>query len=476
MRDRHDNPWTLNNIIELNRDEEWESLLRIFLGYFTSEHPVLNNSPMLYSTVDDRLEQIEYFINHQNPNLMFTSFWVTLRMTANENDSFTNYEFLEEFIYLVNNLIENIPYLEDYELYFNMRKIFSLLNDIHSGYSFRPDPHPFFTERFPLDFAYFADGVFVVGAPLKYEWLLGNRLEKINGIPILEVIDVLSAIIMYESRYEMPRSAMRMLAWPEALRFFGVVDSDNIVKYYLLDENGEEVIVSIQNIPISEFEEIETVRLDIGVGMLYNKHQQAPFFFENLYENNMLYVRARSFHYVRFSELSDPMDLNNEFRETINAMVTSVIECGEKQIFVLDLRGNGGGAFLPAVPELGIFLRENNDLFHGIYVITDRGTASAAVMTAAYLRTRVDGVYIIGEPAAQSPNFFYGISLPATSHRRGFVYAPNMRFAASQTFAMFWPDYPYETLMPDIRIPIYIRDLLVGHDAVLEYIKARHHE
>ena len=98
------------------------------------------------------------------------------------------------------------------------------------------------------------------------------------------------------------------------------------------------------------------------------------------------------------------------------------------------------------------------------YILIDEGCYSAGVIVPYSVKQLIKNSVLAGTPAGQNPNM--------CGSTREYV-LPNSKYtvAISNYYTEFWPDYEYETLLPDITIYQTLEDYKQGTDTVLEAIK-----
>ena len=88
----------------------------------------------------------------------------------------------EEFRTSLEAIANDIDELDQFGLALRPRQAVATLGDTHTAVEF--DPSLGEAGRLPLEFAWFADGLYIIGASEEYAHLRGRRLGAIKGKPI----------------------------------------------------------------------------------------------------------------------------------------------------------------------------------------------------------------------------------------------------------------------------------------------------
>jgi len=81
------------------------------------------------------------------------------------------------------------------EFQIRLMQIIASMEDAHTNlhYSFEED------SRYPVQFRWFSDGLYVVAAARQYRGVLGGRVVSMNGLPVDEVMHRLDTVISRET-------------------------------------------------------------------------------------------------------------------------------------------------------------------------------------------------------------------------------------------------------------------------------------
>lgn len=359
----------------------------------------------------------------------------------------------DEFVSRVNELIENIPNLEDFEIVFYLSEISALLRDAHSGVDVDIDGSHSMIDIF---FRHFYDGFYSAWWDLDH--IVSGRLEAINGVAIDEIFESMRRVIPHEHEQAV-KSGGWFLSHRGFLAHIGVLDIDEVTaEYTFSDEDGNLFTVSKNIFDGAYYSEMNSLLLNPPVVSFRHSRPSCEYYwFEYLSEYRRMYIR-----YARSFEIQDyPL---SEFSYDI---ITTIHEVGGVERLIIDLRDNLGGGVLPAFFDFVDWLENNYELTGTVYILINSRTFSAGVMKAAILMQTLEHALLIGEPARQPPNFLVGNSIK---------HLPNsgLPFRISDTYIITWPNYEYGTLMPNVFIYETLADFLNGRDPVLRALSSPH--
>ena len=435
--------WEYEFIWVEGRDKEWEEDIIYFAQMFLFEHPFLRNVQVPTNDVESILSGARL---------------------SDYTDNFHNPELRNQFLDQIHELISLIPELKDYEIIFSLSEIATIFDDAHSGivlnrHAFKRLGHHYY----PFDFTYFSDGFFVqsVSAPsdslVYYKDALYSRLLTIGGIDVEEIIEMLSEVIPHENNYHIPvRTALAdLMQHSELLIYLGVTTGSETEFTF---ENPEGDIFSIVASARAVCREvyIETVFIDVDREGFLKYSRPDWQWFEFLEDYNLMYLRLHNL----FSTPALPS--LEEFYLDLTQKTGYILDTGEIDKFVIDLRDNRGG-FLEYFEVLFNLVYSKRNSIGSVYVLINNYTYSSGVVAAAILKNYVDDVLLVGEPTGQPTNFFAGTS----TH---WLLNSNIQFEVSRVHFRILPECAEDTLHPDIFIPMTFKDFLNSRDPVLEAI------
>ena len=428
----------------------------------------------------------------------------------------------------LDTLIDNVPYLSDFEIAVGMQRAISNLQDNH----FRVFPHAIseIDVLLSVDFRYLggADGGFyLIGALEEFSHALNHKITAINEVPIDTVMERFSHFMSLENIYDIRVQLAKVLHSTLMLEILEL--RENNTTTFTLESNGnitEITLTQDHEVHFHEDEEIDftfvTSRMDDKLPDFLDLDLRNNFqFFE---EYGLLYIRIEGFDptvYVdawdlmeelgaeSFSEIESeirqaiaqgeiqgvitpPEDvspahwLDDEYRFLwdVHFGIRNIIEENDVQAIIIDARLNVGGD--PA-PFFGLFQLAADTVEDGrLFYFIDGGSYSAAVTSAMAMRYL--GAEIVGEPTGQN-TIFYGVLSGIGDERDPHIslnYSqlpieiPNLLSHAAAddigpgfeplAFFNMSPNFEFYTFRPDVLIEHTVEHWTNNTDPLLEYV------
>ena len=425
------------------RNREWEEDIIYFAQIHLLNHPLLRNVRVSTNDVESILSG-ERLSDH----------------TENFHDANLRTQFLDK----IHELISFIPELEDYEIIFSLSEIAATLDDAHTGivmnrFAFQRLGHYYYS----FDFTYFSDGFFVqsVSAPPDslsyYEDALYSRLLAINGIDVEEIVELLSTVIPYENKYHIltQMALADLMQHGELLTYLGITIGDE-TEFLFENLEGEAFSINTYARAVCRDVYIETIFIDIDIEGFLKYSRSDWQWFEFLDDYNAMYLRLNN---LFGTPALLPLD---EFYLSLAHETRYVLETGDIDKFIIDLRDNRGG-FLEHFDILFDLVYSERGNIGSVYVLINNYTYSSGVVAAAIMKNYIEDVLLVGEPTGQPTNFFAGTSphwLPYS----------NIQFEVSRVYFGILPECSKDSLYPDIFISMTFEDFINNHDPVLQAI------
>lgn len=364
--------------------------------------------------------------------------------------------------------------LEPVQFYTRLQQLVSRARDAHTTLSFAGSAaaQAGFPEL-PVAFRWFADGVFVTGAPAGRGELLGAQLLAVGGMAVDEALKRLVGITSRENDYWPRRVVPGYLRNAGLLRGLGLASAEGAVVYRLrLAATGEEV-----ELPLAEpgLPALAAIRPGVD-GHTPVLHESPGLDYWSRYDaaTRLLYVRYAACR----NQTGNPYGAFAD--RTLRLAAENPVDT-----LVYDVRANGGGdssisqPFLFGLATMMNRLRSNPEF--RLFVLSDQGTFSSGaseVMTmripevppelrAAFPGAEALRAQQIGEPTGGKPDHWGEVKpliLPAS-------------LIAGQHSSRFFERLPWipagDAVYPDVWFPLTAEDYFARHDPHLAAALAR---
>jgi hypothetical protein len=350
-----------------------------------------------------------------------------------------------EFDLAVSDLHEQIPSMKNYQVVVGFQHLAALIGD---GHTFLDTSGLY--ERFPLEVFWFGSDLRVIRAAPEYRQALGTRIIAIGSLPIREVQSRLQQLIPQGENpwYVLSNSAQWQLTAVEPLAALGVIPKVGPSDFTLEEDSGQRFKLRIRPIPAGTSDSGEIARSPVPLPF---QHPQDPFWFRYLPDSKTVYADWRSYQ-----------DL-----EATSARLFEFIGTHPVNRLIIDMRWNAGGNFAKGREYLIykiMFMPKLNRAGH-LFVITGRGTFSAAMTNVTDFRRETEAI-LVGEPTGARPNNFmenYLVKLPNSK----------LRLSCAMHMYRFQPNSHADAVFPDKRIDPDWELFREGQDAALRWILAQ---
>ncbi len=319
-----------------------------------------------------------------------------------------------------------------------------------------------FETEYPVMFEIFADGLYALRATEQHAGLFGKRIVAVNGQPTAEAIDRLRPFISSDNEIWVFYLAPHYLRSPAYLHVAGLIsgtDADLVLTVH--EDGGRRSEISVA--PIAAGSAVEWIDVERRLGP-----NGAPPLYRRITDNyDFVHLREARAVYMRYREVQNkPGESIAQFADRLFAFVDSA----DVDRLIIDVRRNGGGNNYLNQPLVhGLVRNEKVNQPGKLFVITDRGTFSAAISFVGDVE-RNTHVLFVGEPTG-SPINQYGDS------RRVTLPASGLMVRISE---LYWqladPRDPRPWVIPDIPAPLTFADYLAGRDPALGAILAYEYE
>jgi tetratricopeptide (TPR) repeat protein len=347
------------------------------------------------------------------------------------------------------NLRERIPQMSDEQVYVGMSRMLASLNQGHTNlWPFRPARRMAF-KTLPISLYIFPEGIFVVGADVAHQRLVGAQLLKIGDTPAMSALNMIRDIHPADSGMEILWWGPDLLTFAQELVGLGIAKDANKISIQIRTREGVVETVDLDTVPLAEYVRARTQ----SAQPLALEHKDNAHWFTPIAEIGALYV-----------QVNQTLDSQDETLEAFGLRLKDALTHDTPRTLILDFRNNNGGNTFLYVELLRTIIAFTTDPSHRLYVIIGRNTYSAAANLVADLERLAHPVFV-GEPTSMTGNAYGDESE---------VVLPYSGIAAGVTGVKWQLGYPYDlrrAIVPDIPVELTAHDYFEGRDPILETIK-----
>jgi hypothetical protein len=350
----------------------------------------------------------------------------------------------EQFEKSVADLNARIPNLQPHEIIIGLMRIVASVGDAHTGLSGYGSGFHFF----PLNVFWFGKELRVTRIDSAYKRGAGARVVQIGDVTIDEVAKRIDQLVAHENDYWVRLLDATFMPHAEILQALKIIPDLKAARWTFEDSEGARFSLDIQTVSPDEKPDWVSASSELP---LYRQRPDEQFWFTYLPEAQTIYVNFRGYR--------------DEFERHADELLASIKENSPKRL-VIDVRQNRGGDFTKVRKQLMPGLKQNALLRKpgGLFIITGRATASAAVVNTIDFRKEMNAI-VVGEPTGGRPNGY---------SEHGEFKLPNSQLVVSYSSRYYkFQDQDTPAVMPDKLIEPDWQTYKAGRDPVMEWILAQ---
>jgi hypothetical protein len=329
---------------------------------------------------------------------------------------------------------------------------------LFSGHSSTPDPkiEDLKFHHLPIRLYLHSDGLFVRRVGRVHARAVGGRVLRIGGMSAEEAMRVVRPVVQRDNETQIRNLLPDFLVVPEVLAARGVTMDPAAASFEIEAPGGRRMTLNLPAVPLgAAVDWVDARDAAKAPAPRYLRDPERNYWFE--------YLAGERIVYLQYNEVYDEGD---ETLEAFADRLFGFIDSSPVEALVVDIRGNPGGNNSRSRPLLlglirGAKLREPGRLF----VITGRGTFSAAMMFAVDLEKYTPAIFV-GEETGASPNG-YGDSRKLTLPHSGLtVRMSTLEWQYSD------PRDGRDAIAPHVPAPLSSSDYAANRDPALDAVRA----
>lgn len=335
-----------------------------------------------------------------------------------------------EFDQQIASLLLQLPSLNEAQIETALMRITRSIGDSHTAYNLMSGPH----RHYPFRFKFFADELRLIDTITSYKPLLGSKLVAINGVPLAQLQQQLMPYVNYvENEYSFKVGFAFQITINKFLYGTGISGHLDSTKFSFATGSGIQTF-KVDTVAMRQFGELSSAYV-----MTTPQMTLAATGINGL---QIALLPAFNVVYLDFNHYPEPSAVVQHCPS-----LQQVIKHSKLRRLIIDLRGNMGGNFYSGLAISSCLSQlDQFDWLHGVYVMIDGATFSAAMANAVQFKQLLNAT-LVGQPSGADPNHYMETSrftLP-NSGRQLSVSKRYYQFLLQPTDALY-PDIAYENL------------------------------
>lgn len=364
---------------------------------------------------------------------------------------------LAQFEGLVEAIRNRLPLLKRTQFIVEIARVAAQLS--RRGRDGHTNAIPLASSMLPLQLYRFADGMFVVDALPPHEGLIGQRIESVGDLPMVDVERWFELLAPRDNGSTVDWLLPIMMLFGDLWSGLNIADSDGAVRLAMVDQQGNRSTVSPLPISLDQYSAWKALGRNTlpATEALYLSNTDRAFW--------ATYLSDSQTYFIQFNEVV-AVDGQGVLLRSFSDQVATVIADLNPRRVVVDLRHNNGGNNTVYGPLLEALISDDNAQANGrLFVLIGRQTFSAGMNFATDLEQGSRAVFA-GEISGGSPNQ-YGDSEPTLLSYSG------MLMNISTIYHQFASaDDPRSAITPTIFRQLNAFEYAAGSDPVLDAVIA----
>jgi len=371
-------------------------------------------------------------------------------------------------------LIDNVTYMSCFEVKVELQRALALLEDNHLRFNDMTPEKSFVNlltrYRYPLEFRWFVDGIYLIRAEEKYSGALNYRLVAINNTLLDDIFTKFKKFLGTENIYDARNAFASYLNSPGLLYALGVPPREGQLTVYVFEGiRGSlyfDVPEAFQRVPYGRGWHYYTFPIPLVDSRNYEglplflHHPYRVHWYTFIEEYGILYIRIHAYEIWFYTDFTQDI-------------IRFIANNGDNiRATVVDARDNVGGDSAPHISN--IFHRLVAATPEGkLFYFMNEGSRSASLIAA--LNLYESGAIMVGQPQGQIIDFYstgwHNLTPPFATvlQNSGLgLIVPNRHRIFSNGNFQTADDLIFR---PHILIEYTIYDWINNHDPYLEYVK-----
>ncbi len=378
----------------------------------------------------------------------------------------------DSFEVRIDRLKQAVPDMEHYEIVVAIAELVAGVCDGHTRLTLPVDPEAGFFgghsptpapkidgltfHHLPIRLYRYEDGLFVRRVDKAHARAAGGRVLRIGRMSAEEAVAIVTPVVQRDNDTQVRHLLPDFLVIPEVLAARGVTESPASSSFVIETTNGQKMTLDLDAVPTGgHVDWVDACDGSKSPLPLYLRDPDSNYWFEYLQDDRLVYMQ--------YNEVYDRED---ESVEAFADRLFAFIAANPVEALVIDIRNNPGGNNGRNMPLLKGLIRSPQLQEPGrLFMITGRGTFSAAMMFALDLEKYTNAIFV-GEPTGARPNG-YGDSRKVTLPNSGLtIRVSTLQWQYSD------PRDDRDAIAPQVPAMLTSADYRANRDPALDAVRA----
>lgn len=354
-----------------------------------------------------------------------------------------------DFEAAITGIEQSISAKTDWEIKLDLMRLTRKIGDGHTAVSLQNED----LHYFPIELRYISKGWRIVKTSAEQEEMLGKTLVAIDGHPVDEIAASLKPLVQFvENPYSELFRTGDYMPISELLFNLHLIDNPTEAAFTIVDDSDQQTTIELtaidkqQYFTAKDFKELKIRIPKLGPVIEWVDHKIA---WATLQGTQALYI-----DFSGYPDFESMQKLGEQFYD--------LIAKEQFRQLIIDLRGNtGGDLYVGLFLSYALNLADPIDWDHGVYLMTDQYTYSAAASDAALFRQLLNAK-VVGMPTGSNPAGYQDLGEFTLQNS-------NLRITYSKRHFRLQPE-ENTALKPDVMIPHEWDAYKNGRDVMLEWI------
>lgn len=349
-----------------------------------------------------------------------------------------------------------IPTLSDFDFAIELQSLVALVGDSHTTMSIGRVVDD--VTMLPISISLFEGEWRLATLPAEHQDLLGMRITAINGHSMGQILDTLRPFFSYDNEVKLQRQFRQNVALVPLLQHYGILGANvETVAITAQDDAGRETVFQVAPVTVEQSKALSLA----SIGQQRESAPATDIDKSVIYKAAALDARTA---YIQYNACREDPDLP---MAAFVEQVQKLLDAGQYEKVLLDLRNNGGGSDGVLVPLLEMLAERAQQTGLKLYALVGETTFSSAVING--VMAKQVGFTVVGEPTSGSVDHFGAVNTFTLPHLNATVGYSTKYIDLGDYFQVAEP-YGAGPLTPDLVVEQTLDDYMKGVDTAVDFL------